>query len=153
MMGRFGIYFVNGCLAIIALCIGLLLFWVVEPARPLISLVAWTTNDVSGKEKRQFEAGETVYSWREIETKTYAFHTKVWRVIILDTNNETIATYEVQPIPSPVGKSVRTVKIVTLPKDAKIGHYHTRTYAVYQLNPIREATYELLPRVTFEVVR
>ena len=142
--------FVLSCVSIMTAVLG---YWAFEPAIPLVTLVEQKTMLLDRTEKTQFQRGDVVYSWRKVSSIREATHTKVWRIVIADEHNTTIAEYELQPMTTQAGLSERTVRIIALPMDAPLGKYHVRTYGTYTLNPLRDATYELLPRVTFEVVK
>ena len=137
-----------GALSSLASVIG---YWLFEPERAVSYVTSDETQDAAGRPKSKFKPGETVYTFRTLYSSRAITHSKAWRVVQRDENRELIVREEIVPVPLLKGETKRTHRLV-LPKDIKPGMYRIRVFVSYQMNPLREVSYELLPPAAFEVV-
>ena len=125
-------------------------YWIFEPEVAVAYVVADQTQDAKGRPKAVFRPGETVYTFRTLYASRAITHTKAWRVVQRDENRELVLREEIVPVPLLAGETKRVHRL-TLPRDMKPGIYRIRVFVRYQMNPLREVQYELLPPAKFEV--
>ena len=127
-------------------------YWLFEGESANTQVVSESVEDELGNPKLQFKAGEVLYAKRHIMNFQVHPYIRVWRAIIRVEDGLVAYREEMVPVVLPKGESIRTIS-VDLPKNIKPGHYLLQTFVTYHLNPLRDATFELLPPTKFEVIR
>lgn len=138
--------------AAIIICLGVSLYWMWEPVRPVITVERQQVLDVNRRPTQQFRMGDTVVVIRHLKIDRLVIHTRAWRVILRDSDNEAVVREELAPIPNPVGDFDRTYQR-HLDGAFTPGKYVWRVYTTYKINHFKDGTYEVGPPIKFEVVR
>lgn len=124
-------------------------YWIFETPKTLAVVLEQELVDRNGTPKLFYKPGETLFVKRWMRSHVVEPAIKVARAVIYDTNGEVVYRDTLIPIASPLGDSIRVIR-VTLPLDLRPGQYTLRTYITYTMNTIRDGTYELEP-THFEV--
>ena len=126
-------------------------YWIFEPVKECTVTENARTIDEFGGEKTQFKAGEMLRIRRDMASRCRMTYIKVWRTISKERNHEVVASDEFLPTPIKETGETRT-SAFRLPAFMQPGMYVYRVFITYQLNPLRDGTFEMMPPVIFEVV-
>ena len=131
---------------------GIVGFWMFQGVPECTTTENPVLVDAKGKEAKNFKAGDTFRVQRDVIPICKMTDIKVWRTISKAGNHEVVASDEFLPTPIKYPKERRTSNM-KIPEDADPGHYVYRVFITYQVNPLRDGTFEMRPPVEFEVVK
>jgi len=123
-------------------------WWLLEPTKNPTRPIDAYAADAVGNRKTVFRPGDVVYITRETEVMRYQRRTI--NASIVNVNTRIIMVrYEATNAPDVIGMQKRAFA-VHLPEFLPSGDYIYRAVVTYDLNPLREVSYEL-PPVRFRV--